>query len=31
MMGNMTIFIGFLGMISSLGLLAAYMSTKWDD
>ncbi|CAI0706385.1 Uncharacterised protein [Serratia entomophila] len=30
-MGNMTIFIGFLGMISSLGLLAAYMSTKWDD
>ncbi|WP_390900086.1 protein MgtS [Serratia entomophila] len=27
----MTIFIGFLGMISSLGLLAAYMSTKWDD
>ncbi|WP_373275129.1 MULTISPECIES: protein MgtS [Serratia] len=27
----MTIFIGFLAMISSLGLLAAYMSTKWDD
>lgn len=30
-MGNMTIFVGFLGIISSLGLLAAYMSTKWDD
>ncbi|AIM21970.1 MULTISPECIES: protein MgtS [Serratia] len=27
----MTIFMGFLAMISSLGLLAAYMSTKWDD
>ncbi|MGL6017164.1 MAG: protein MgtS [Gibbsiella quercinecans] len=27
----MTFFIGFLGFISSLGLLAAYMSTKWDD
>ncbi|MEX7638018.1 protein MgtS [Serratia marcescens] len=24
----MTIFMGFLAMISSLGLLAAYMSTK---
>lgn len=30
-MGNMTIFMGFLAMISSLGLLAAYMSAKWDD
>lgn len=30
-MGNMTIFMGFTAMISSLGLLAAYMSTKWDD
>ena len=30
-MGNMTIFMGFLAMIISLGLLAAYMSTKWDD
>lgn len=30
-MGNMTIFMGFPAMISSLGLLAAYMSTKWDD
>ncbi|TCT87967.1 hypothetical protein EDC48_11078 [Gibbsiella quercinecans] len=30
-MENMTFFIGFLGFISSLGLLAAYMSTKWDD
>lgn len=30
-MGNMTIFVGFLGIISSLGLLATYMSTKWDD
>ncbi|MFK3840257.1 MULTISPECIES: protein MgtS [Serratia] len=27
----MTIFVGFLSVISSLGLLAAYMSTKWDD
>ncbi|WP_416309827.1 protein MgtS [Serratia marcescens] len=27
----MTIFMGFLAMISSLGLLAAYMSTTWDD
>ncbi|WP_424146750.1 protein MgtS [Serratia marcescens] len=27
----MTIFMGFLAVISSLGLLAAYMSTKWDD
>ncbi|CAI0709397.1 protein MgtS [Serratia ficaria] len=30
-MGNMTVFVGFLAIISSLGLLAAYMSTKWDD
>jgi hypothetical protein len=30
-MGNMIIFVGFLSIISSLGLLAAYMSTKWDD
>ncbi|MEG7408111.1 protein MgtS [Serratia marcescens] len=30
-MGNMTIFMGFLAMISALVLLAAYMSTKWDD
>ncbi|WP_370671106.1 protein MgtS [Serratia ficaria] len=27
----MTVFVGFLAIISSLGLLAAYMSTKWDD
>ncbi|WP_413507773.1 protein MgtS [Serratia proteamaculans] len=27
----MTIFVGFLSIISSLGLLAAYLSTKWDD
>ncbi|WP_420876395.1 protein MgtS [Serratia inhibens] len=27
----MTVFVGFLSIISSLGLLAAYMSTKWDD
>ncbi|WP_371851001.1 protein MgtS [Serratia rubidaea] len=30
-MGNMTVFLGFLGVISTLGLLAAYLSTKWDD
>ena len=29
-MGNMTI-LWDSAMISSLGLLAAYMSTKWDD
>ncbi|MGO4793343.1 protein MgtS [Serratia quinivorans] len=27
----MTLFVGFLSIVSSLGLLAAYMSTKWDD
>lgn len=30
-MGNMKFFVGFLCIISSLGLLAAYMSSKWDD
>ncbi|WP_277755811.1 MULTISPECIES: protein MgtS [Serratia] len=24
-------FMGFLGLISVLGLAAAYMSTRWDD
>ncbi|MEX2943255.1 MULTISPECIES: protein MgtS [Serratia] len=24
-------FMGFLFFISSLGLIAAYLSTKWDD
>lgn len=30
-MGNMTIFMGFLGFVSAMGLIAAYMSTRWDD
>nr|WP_260441644.1 protein MgtS [Serratia fonticola] len=25
------IFMGFLGFVSALGLIAAYMSTRWDD
>ncbi|MDQ9126459.1 MULTISPECIES: protein MgtS [Serratia] len=24
-------FMGFLFFISSMGLIAAYLSTKWDD
>ncbi|HHQ4308897.1 MULTISPECIES: protein MgtS [Bacteria] len=24
-------FMGFLFFVSSLGLIAAYLSTKWDD
>ncbi|WP_255351731.1 MULTISPECIES: protein MgtS [unclassified Serratia (in: enterobacteria)] len=24
-------FMGFLGLVSVLGLAAAYMSTKWDN
>ncbi|HBE9180004.1 protein MgtS [Serratia fonticola] len=31
MMGNMMFFMGFLFFVSSLGLIAAYLSTKWDD
>ncbi|MFC0226982.1 protein MgtS [Serratia aquatilis] len=30
-MGNMMIFMGFLAFVSSMGLVAAYMSTRWDD
>ncbi|WP_152562846.1 MULTISPECIES: protein MgtS [unclassified Serratia (in: enterobacteria)] len=30
-MGNMMMFMGFLGLVSVLGLAAAYMSTKWDN
>jgi hypothetical protein len=30
-MGNMIFFVGFLSIISSLGLFAAYMSSKCDD
>lgn len=30
-MGNMMIFMGFLFFISTMGLVAAYLSTRWDD
>ena len=30
-MGNIVMFMGFLGLVSVLGLAAAYMSTKWDN
>ncbi|WP_411569416.1 protein MgtS [Serratia sp. UGAL515B_01] len=25
------VFMGFLAFVSTMGLVAAYMSTRWDD